>query len=311
MTQVVNINGWELEIRNATDDVESYVDSSFVFNNATILPNQTLLIVSGTGTNDVPLNRVYNLYEHHRRDLGLTNRASVLLSPDGFYLRLRAPIPHAGRGTQWEMIDEAGNVMVEGASRNVMWPLPERNLDMRESLVRQYDTRDQDGTRDSADLGTMEESWKSQDLLTGAGISFYGHRDDVSTPGYRLGGPLPVTLSKFRPVRNQTTGHVDIIWVTESELNNAGFNILRSEAKNGEFRVINVKGIVAGHGTTSEQHVYMFTDTTAKPNVVYYYQIEDVSINGLRTTLTTTHLRGHVGAAGKLTTTWGDLKLQK
>ena len=311
MTQVVNLNGWEMEIRNATDEVESYVDSSFVFNDATILPNQTLLVVSGTGTNDVPANRVYNLHEHHRRALGLTNRRSVLLSPEGFYLRLRAPIPHSNRGTQWEMIDEAGNVMIDGASRNVMWPLPARNPDMRQSLVRQYGTRElYDGTPDSANDGTMMESWNSSDL-TGAGISFYGHRDDVSTPGYRLGGPLPVTLSKFRPVRNQTTGHVDIIWVTESELNNAGFNILRSEAKNGEFKVINVKGIVAGHGTTSEQHVYMFTDTTAKPNVVYYYQIEDVSIDGMRTTLTTTHLRGHVGAAGKLTTTWGDLKLRK
>ena len=33
MTQVGELcKGWELEIRNATDDVESYVDSGFVFN---------------------------------------------------------------------------------------------------------------------------------------------------------------------------------------------------------------------------------------------------------------------------------------
>ena len=209
------------------------------------------------------------------------------------------------------MVDEAGNVAVKGATRSVMWELPTRDPNMRQSLVRQYGSRElYDGTPDAADDGLMMESWRQSDLA-GAGISFYGHRDDISTPGYRLGGPLPVSLSKFRPVRNQETGHVDITWITESELNNAGFNILRSEAKTGEFKVVNVKGIIAGHGTTSEQHVYKFTDTNTKPNVVYYYQIEDVSINGLRTTLTTTHLRGHVGAAGKLTTTWGDLKLQK
>ena len=303
MTQTVNLKGWEMEIRNATDDVESYVDSGFVFNEAFILPNQTLLIVSGTGTNDVAMNRVYNLYQNHRRELGLTNRRSVLLSPAGFYLKLTDKFD--------AMVDEAGNVMVDGATREVQWDLPMRDPNMRQSLVRQYGTRElYDGTPDPADDGTMMESWRQSDLA-GAGISFYGHRDDVSTPGYRLGGPLPVSLSKFRPVRNQDTGHVDITWITESELNNAGFNILRSEAKTGEFQVINVKGIIAGHGTTSEKHVYTFTDATAKPNVVYYYQIEDVSINGLRTTLTTTHLRGHVGAAGKLTTTWGDLKLQK
>ena len=303
MTEVVNVAGWELEIRNATDDVESYVDSGFTFNDAYIRPNQTLLLVSGTGTNDVLDNRVYNLYQHHRRDLGLTNRRSVLLSPGGFYLKLT--------DKNGDMVDEAGNVMVDGAERNIQWELPTRSPDMRQSLVRQYGTRElYDGTPDPADDGTMMESWKQSDL-TGAGISFYGHRDDISTPGFRLGGPLPVSLSKFRPVRNQETGHVDIQWITESELNNAGFNILRSETKNGEFKVINVKGIIAGHGTTSEKHVYTFTDTTAKPNVVYYYQIEDVSINGLRTTLTTTHLRGHVGAAGKLTTRWGELKTSK
>ena len=303
MTEAVNLKDWELEIRNATDEVESYVDAGFVFNDAYILPNQTLLLISGSGTNDVADNRVYNLYQHHRRVLGLTNRRSVLLSPGGFYLKLT--------DKNGDTVDEAGNVMVKGAARNVQWELPARDPNMRQSLVRQYGSRElYDGTADMADDGTMMESWRQSDIA-GAGISFYGHRDDVSTPGYRLGGPLPVSLSKFRPVRNQDTGHVDITWITESELNNAGFNILRSEAKTGEFKVLNVKGIVAGHGTTSEKHVYTFTDTTAKPNVVYYYQIEDVSINGHRTTLTTTHLRGHVGAAGKLTTTWGDLKLQK
>ena len=49
--------------------------------------------------------------------------------------------------------------------------------------------------------------------------------------------------------------------------------------------------------------------TTAQPNVVYYYQIEDVSLDGNRQTLTNgIRLKGHIGAAGKLTTTWGDLK---
>ena len=302
MTEVVNLKDWEMEIRNATDDVESYVDSGFVFNDAYILPNQTLLIVSGTAVNDVKDNRVYNLYQHHRRQLGLTNRRSVLLSPTGFYLKLT--------DKNDDVVDEAGNVMVDGAARNVMWELPESNVDMRQSLVRQYGTRElYDGSPDMADDGTMMDSWRQSDIV-GAGISFYGHRDDVGTPGFRLGGPLPVELSSFRPVRNEQTGHVDITWITQSELNNAGFNVLRSEAKTGDFKVVNVKGIIAGHGTTSEKHVYTFTDTTAKPNVVYYYQIEDVSLDGNRTTLATTHLRGNVSAAGKLTTTWGDLKTQ-
>ena len=307
MTQAVNLDGWELEIYNKAD-VESYIDSSFTFRDgAAVLPNQTLLLVSGSGNNDVPSNRVYNLYQHHRRELGLLRRNSVLLSRTGFYLKLIGKKMQGGREID-VVIDEAGNIKIDGAKRTMMWKLPPLDSTARQSLVRQYGSRVIDGDGpDDAENGTIASSWRRSDIV-GAGLSFYGHRNDVSTPGFRLGGPLPVSLSNFRPVCNQITGHVDITWITQSELDNAGFNILRSESKDSKFKVINLKGIVPGHGTTSETHVYTFTDTTTKPNVAYYYQIEEVSLDGQRTTLYTTHLRGNVKAGGKLTTTWSDLK---
>ena len=89
--------------------------------------------------------------------------------------------------------------------------------------------------------------------------TYYGDSDDIGSPGWRDGGALPVSLSSFRPVRDKTTGAVVIRWITQSELNNAGFNILRSETKTGEFQVVNLKGIIPGHGTTSEKHVYTWT----------------------------------------------------
>ena len=312
-TDAVNLSGWELEILNVTDDVESYVDSSFVFKDAIVLPNQTLLIVSGTGTNDVAPNRVYNLYEHHRRELGLSNRRSVLLSPEGFYLHLTHKDPTQPNSPRAMItVDGAGNIRLDGARREVAWKLPPRDPGQRQSLVRQYGQREiyLDGIGDSPDDGYVKEFWRQSDII-GASISFYGHRDDIGTPGYRLGSPLPVSLSSFHPARDKTTGEVVIRWITESELNNAGFNILRSESKDGEFQVVNLKGIIAGHGTTSEKHTYQWTDTTAKPNVVYDYRIEDVSLDGNRTTLATTHLRGNVTVAGKATTTWGNLKSQR
>ena len=320
MTETVDLGGWTMEIRNESTDVESYVDSSFKFEAGTeILPNQTLLIVSGTGANDVPVERVYNLFEHHRRELGLTARDSRLLSREGFYIRLTSKIMQDGREKDIDdlseselsliLMDEAGNVDVDGAARIHQWDLPPRDPAARQSLIRAYGTREIDGTPDSASDGLMMDSWNQSDI-SGAALTFYGHRNDIGTPGYRLGGPLPVELSSFRPVRDETSGHVVIRWITQSELNNAGFNILRSEKKVGDYKVINVKGIIPGHGTTSEKHVYEWTDTTAKPNVVYYYQIEDVSLDGKRTRLATTHLRGQVSAGGKFTTTWGDLKTQ-
>ncbi len=307
-TDTVNLENWKFEIRNENTQVESYVDAEFKFDAGTYIPpNQTLLLVSSSGANDVPENYVYNLEETHRSDLGLATRGRRLLSAEGFYLKLSAP---TGTRNQMEVMDEAGNVEVNGAMRTHAWDLPERG-EMRTSIVRTYggvfnDMSEGSGPYD-ADDGLMAASWRQSDLA-GASLTFYGHRNDVGTPGYRLGSPLPVSLSSFRPVRDAVTGHVEISWITQSELNNAGFNILRSESKTGEFAVINTKGLIAGHGTTSERQVYRYTDTTAKPNVVYYYQIEDVSMDGVRTTLRTTHLRGDVSARGKLTTRWGDLK---
>ena len=285
ITEAVNISGWTLEIRNK-DEVESYVNSSFEFDVDTIiLPNQTLLLVSyRSSANDVPARRVYNLWHKHRDVLGLLQRRSILLSSAGFYLRLT--------NKDDSVVDIAGNLMLDGLGRKKVWNLPETGGAARRSIVRK-------GTD-----GTDKASW----VVTDSTSTYYGHRKDIGTPGDRSGSPLPVSLSSFRPVRDKVTGQVVITWVTESELNNVGFNILRRETRDGEFKIINPI-LLAGNGTTSERHVYTYTDTTAKPNVVYYYQIEDVSLDGKRTTLRTTHLRGNITPAGKLTTMWGDLKL--
>ena len=119
--------------------------------------------------------------------------------------------------------------------------------------------------------------------------------------------PLPVTLSSFKATR--TAEGVILNWTTESEVNNAGFNILRSHTKTGEFQKINAK-LIQGAGTTGKRSTYSWTDTTAKPNTVYYYQIEDVSHAGQRKRLATVRLRGFVSASGKLQTRWAVLKNQ-
>ncbi|MCE2400630.1 leucine-rich repeat domain-containing protein, partial [Candidatus Poribacteria bacterium] len=121
------------------------------------------------------------------------------------------------------------------------------------------------------------------------------------------GEPLPVTLSHFRA--EHTNAGVILKWTTESEVDNAGFFIYRSETKDGEFKVVNPT-MIQGAGTTGERNEYTWTDTTAKPNTVYYYRIEDVSHAGMRKQLATVRLRGLVSASGKLTTRWAGLRKQ-
>ena len=79
-------------------------------------------------------------------------------------------------------------------------------------------------------------------------------------------------------------------------MNNVGFNIKRSTTKNGKFKVI-TPVVIRGAGTTGERQAYTYTDTTTKPNVVYYYQLECISVDGIRQTLTLpVRLRGHIGS---------------
>ena len=195
--------------------------------------------------------------------------------------------------------DTAGNLGAAAA-----WDIP-MDEDGRSSLIR----REMDAAG-MATKGTDANGWvlASDTPLISGPTTWYGSDEDEGSPGYDAGGPLPVELSHFRPARDKATGQVVITWATQSELNNAGFFIKRSQQRDGEFKVINAT-MIAGAGTTSEKQTYTYTDTTAQPNIVYYYQIEDVSLDGQRQTLTLgTRLKGHVGAAGKATTTWGALK---
>ncbi len=135
--------------------------------------------------------------------------------------------------------------------------------------------------------------------------TYYGNYTDHGNPGHTVNTPLPVELSFFRPTLED--GKVTIQWTTESELDNAGFNILRSDTRNGEFTQVNEQ-MIQGKGTTAERSTYKWVDTTAKPDAVYYYQIEDISFAGEHNTLATTKLKGLISAKGKLTTSWGDIK---
>ena len=119
---------------------------------------------------------------------------------------------------------------------------------------------------------------------------------------------LFVELSHFSAQR--TDAGVVLKWTTESELDNAGFNILRSETKNGTFKVLNPE-LIKGAGTTDEQNEYTWTDSTAKPNTVYYYQLEDVSQAGVRKQLATVTYSSGVSSVEPLVsnlTTLGNIK---
>ena len=307
----VSLDGWRVSIANDPDDADVVASTlSIKLDGVTLDANQVALVVSKTGRNsgvaarapgddntgDLDSNRIVNAHSMIKP----ASPTYSMLSEMSFRISLEPPLPLSSAVT--DRGDVVGNL-----GRG--WELPMSEAG-RSSIIR----REMNKAKTTDFMGTDEAGWKlasDTSLLDAYIATYYGHKDDKGTPGYDARGALPVELSKFGAKRDPLTGQVIVTWETQSELNNAGFFIKRSQQKNAKFVAVNPT-MIPGAGTTSEKQTYTYTDTTAQPNIVYYYQIEDVSLDGQRQTLTRAHrLKGHVGAAGKLTTLWGELKEQQ
>jgi len=86
---------------------------------------------------------------------------------------------------------------------------------------------------------------------------------------------LPVTLSSFTATAND--GQVTLRWVTQSEVNNVGFSIYRSEQEDGKYTKI---AFVDGAGNSAMPRDYQFVDKKAEAGKTYFYYLEDIDIAG-------------------------------
>jgi hypothetical protein len=83
---------------------------------------------------------------------------------------------------------------------------------------------------------------------------------------------IPVELTNFTANLNENS--VELNWVTASETNNHGFEIQRSSG--GEFETL---AFINGHGTTTETHVYNYTDRNLNDGD-YNYRLKQIDFNG-------------------------------
>lgn len=89
-----------------------------------------------------------------------------------------------------------------------------------------------------------------------------------------------ITLSDFHAVFGD--GQVTLLWKTETELNNAGFNIYRSETEIGGYAQIN-DSLIPADGFSQQGASYEFVDTEIQNGMTYYYQLEDLDLGGTPT----------------------------
>jgi len=106
----------------------------------------------------------------------------------------------------------------------------------------------------------------------------------IMSGAYFSDSALPVELSSF----NVTAGNqmAKLEWRTGSEIDNVGFNILRSTKKDGPYRQIasyRDTETLKGQGSSSQGHDYVFYDFDLKNGSTYWYKLQDESLNGLRT----------------------------
>lgn len=346
-TDAVNLRNWKLRFEMLNADgtpMDSLLTLDFNKGRVkTILPQQTVLIVAGNarqansdsnaGGDVFADNRVFNVYrEYGNADNKFgANTRYMFFNPKRFHMALL--------DKDNKVVDAAGNLDGDARTSDTgTWdfPLGVAADGNRTSIIRIYDDADGlggapgvvregvnteeshvmpvfgtgDGKKTDNAYADSEWGWipavnTKREFKITIKSTWFGVEDDYGTPNNRPGMVLPVELSFFRPTLQD--GVVTVRWTTESELDNAGFNILRSETRDGEYTQVNAE-MIQGAGTTGERTTYSWVDPTAKPGVVYYYQIEDVSFAGERQALAITKLKGLISAENKLTTTWSELK---
>lgn len=100
-----------------------------------------------------------------------------------------------------------------------------------------------------------------------------------------------ITLASFDA---ESGNHeIKIAWSTESEMDNAGFNLYRSESENGEYIKIN-DALIPAEGSPTQGASYTFTDDGLQNRKSYWYKLEDIDLNGKAT------MHGPVNATPRL-----------
>ena len=92
--------------------------------------------------------------------------------------------------------------------------------------------------------------------------------------------PTLINLSSFTAVAR--TGKVILVWSTESEISNAGFNLYRSRTRDGGYIKIN-DTLIPATGSPLQGAAYEFIDNSITAWRPYFYKLEDIDMNGTET----------------------------
>jgi hypothetical protein len=92
--------------------------------------------------------------------------------------------------------------------------------------------------------------------------------------------PTLIKLSSFTATASNRK--VLLQWTTESEIDNAGFNLYRAESEKGEYNRLN-SSLIPAKGSPTQGASYEFLDENVHNRETYFYKLEDIDIHGIST----------------------------
>jgi hypothetical protein len=119
--------------------------------------------------------------------------------------------------------------------------------------------------------GSVYNGYPVVDYIPARGLT--GFSNFGAGGGQGSGLPVELVTLKADPVDNK---YIKVSWTTATEINNAGFEVLRSE-DGINFTDI---GWVAGAGNSSTMLNYTFDDHSVEANKMYYYRLRQVDFDG-------------------------------
>ncbi len=114
-------------------------------------------------------------------------------------------------------------------------------------------------------------------------LAYEGLNSDgfIKTFSVQSDGTLPVELTSFELLETRNDG-ITLQWVTESEINNLGFNLDRKTPITDWSQIASyvTHPALQGQGSVSHQTIYTFTDNTVQEHESYDYRLSDVDYDG-------------------------------
>jgi hypothetical protein len=243
-----DLTGWQIAHINGSDGSTIF---SFTFPAGTIIPDDGVTNINGQNIGFLVIKRTGHMVNNFDFEWGST---ALQNGPDGLLLS-------DDEGTRIQALTWNGSASLTGGEP--AW----RNIG---------NDNDDDNSLSAPD--TLEESYHrdwAYVLPTPGSLNANQTRDDVT---------LPVQLTSFRAIAADR--RVTLVWITEAELDNLGFIIERSMARERDYiQIASYESMpaLAGSGNSSTRRNYQFVDTAVFNGLTYWYRLIDVSASGLRT----------------------------